>query len=144
MIECVAFSTMRPTLFTVLVPLLFWEDRPGFDCMLQHHMKEGVDHDCTILNTLFQVVKKSITPPVFSLRAGNYTCLTRVSVTPIGTPGDSWCDKVIDVTEWTNMSSVNVDRELNITIVRLALPIVISCYCRDPIWVGPAEPRQNI
>lgn len=35
MIECVACSTARPTLFTVTAPLLFREDRQGFDCMLQ-------------------------------------------------------------------------------------------------------------
>lgn len=45
MIECVACSTAHPTLFTVTAPLLFREDRPGFDCMLQLHMKEEVGHD---------------------------------------------------------------------------------------------------
>lgn len=45
MTECVACSRARPRLFTVPAPLLFWEDRPGFDCMLQLHMKERVDHD---------------------------------------------------------------------------------------------------
>uniref|UniRef100_A0AAX7U2R6 Peptidase S1 domain-containing protein n=1 Tax=Astatotilapia calliptera TaxID=8154 RepID=A0AAX7U2R6_ASTCA len=41
--------TSCPTLFTVPAPLLFWEDRPGFDCMLQLHMRERVDHDCAVL-----------------------------------------------------------------------------------------------
>uniref|UniRef100_A0A668RH12 Membrane-associated protein n=1 Tax=Oreochromis aureus TaxID=47969 RepID=A0A668RH12_OREAU len=146
MTECVACSTARPTLFTVPAPLLFWEDRRGFDFMLQLHMKERVDHDCITLSTLFPVVRKGVTPPVFSPRAGNYTCLTRVSVTPIGTLDESWCDKVIDVTEWANMSSINVaradlfwwcgDKILRDTlpsgwsgacaVVRLALPIVLA------------------
>uniref|UniRef100_A0A3P9BPW0 Uncharacterized protein n=1 Tax=Maylandia zebra TaxID=106582 RepID=A0A3P9BPW0_9CICH len=34
MTDCVACSAACPTLFTVPVPLLFWENRPGIDCML--------------------------------------------------------------------------------------------------------------
>lgn len=108
MTECVACSRARPTLFTVPAPLLFWEDRPGFDCMLQLHMKERVDHDCITLGT--PLPRKGVIPPVFSPKAVNYTCLTRVSVTPIGAPGEAWCDKVIGVTEWAKMSSINVAR----------------------------------
>uniref|UniRef100_A0A3Q3C519 Uncharacterized protein n=1 Tax=Haplochromis burtoni TaxID=8153 RepID=A0A3Q3C519_HAPBU len=129
MTECVACSRARPTLFTVPAPLLFWEDRPGFDCMLQLHMKERVDRDCITLGT--PLPRKGVIPPVFSPRAVNYTCLTRVSVTPIGAPGEAWCDKVIDVIEWANMSSINVARaDLGwsgaCTVVRLALPIVLA------------------
>uniref|UniRef100_A0A3Q2UXX4 Uncharacterized protein n=1 Tax=Haplochromis burtoni TaxID=8153 RepID=A0A3Q2UXX4_HAPBU len=99
MIECVACSTARPTLFTVTAPLLFREDRPGFDCMLQLHMKEELGHDYQILSALFPVVRKGVTPPLFSPRVTNYTCLTRVSVTPIGNSDAAWCNEVIDVTE---------------------------------------------
>uniref|UniRef100_A0A669CN61 Uncharacterized protein n=1 Tax=Oreochromis niloticus TaxID=8128 RepID=A0A669CN61_ORENI len=63
MTDCVACSAARPTLFTVPAPLLFSEDRPGFDCMLQLHMTERVDHDCAVLSTPFPVVRKSVTPP---------------------------------------------------------------------------------
>uniref|UniRef100_A0AAZ1XDB1 Uncharacterized protein n=1 Tax=Oreochromis aureus TaxID=47969 RepID=A0AAZ1XDB1_OREAU len=64
MTDCVACSAARPTLFTVPAPLLFWEDRPGFDCMLQLHMRERVDHDCAVLSTPFPVVRESATPCV--------------------------------------------------------------------------------
>uniref|UniRef100_A0A668SHK7 Uncharacterized protein n=1 Tax=Oreochromis aureus TaxID=47969 RepID=A0A668SHK7_OREAU len=63
MTDCVACSAAHPTLFTVPAPLLFSEDRPGFDCMLQLHMTERVDHDCAVLSTPFPVVRKSVTPP---------------------------------------------------------------------------------
>uniref|UniRef100_A0A3B4FG57 Envelope polyprotein n=1 Tax=Pundamilia nyererei TaxID=303518 RepID=A0A3B4FG57_9CICH len=86
----VTCSAARPTLFTVPAPL-FWEDRPGFDCMLQLHMRERVDHDCAVLSTPFPV-------------AGNYTCLTRINTTPVGAPEDSWCAKIINVTKWENMT----------------------------------------
>uniref|UniRef100_A0A3B4GLL1 Uncharacterized protein n=1 Tax=Pundamilia nyererei TaxID=303518 RepID=A0A3B4GLL1_9CICH len=111
MTECVACSRARPTLFTVPAPLLFWEDRPGFDCMLQLHMKERVDHDCITLGT--PLPRKGVIPPMFSPRAVNYTCLTRVSVTPIGAPGEAW-DTL--PRGWSGAC----------TVVRLALPIVLA------------------
>lgn len=77
MTQCVACFTACPTLFTVTAPLLFREDRPGFDSMLQLHMKEGMGHDCQILSALFPVVTKGVTPPLFSPLVRNYTCLTR-------------------------------------------------------------------
>ncbi|KAL3979380.1 hypothetical protein ACER0C_017930 [Sarotherodon galilaeus] len=55
--ECVACSTARPTLFTVAAPLLLREDRPGFDCMLQLHMKEGVGHDQCWSSYLKKVIR---------------------------------------------------------------------------------------
>lgn len=70
--------------------------------------EERVDHDCITLGT--PLPRKGVIPPVFSPKAVNYTCLTRVSVTPIGAPGEAWCDKVIGVTEWAKMSSINVAR----------------------------------
>lgn len=78
MTDCVACSAACPTLFTVPVPLLFWENRPGIDCMLP------------------------LPPPVFS------PCLTRVNATPVGAPDDLSCAKIINVTKWENMSSINV------------------------------------
>uniref|UniRef100_A0A3Q2FMG1 Uncharacterized protein n=1 Tax=Cyprinodon variegatus TaxID=28743 RepID=A0A3Q2FMG1_CYPVA len=144
MTDCIACSTARPTLFTSPAPLLYETDHPGFDCMLALHMNPSPP-ECPTLNALFPPASNTTIPPIFTPRAGNYTCLTRRNDSFLGEMPSSWCSSTINVTSWANASSLlHARADLfwycgtktlynflaprwsgTCTLVRLAMPVVL-------------------
>lgn len=106
MTNCVACSSARPTLFTVPAPL-FPSDPPGYHYMLAMTMSAN-PANCTTLSVIFTPVKNTTIPPVFTPAVGNYSCFTQynVSAFPIGHIEDSWCLSTVNITNWSNASSM--------------------------------------
>lgn len=105
MSDCIACSSARLTVFTSPAPLFLEADPVGFQCMMALTMQTNPS-GCANLSDICPPINNATVPPVFIPRINNYTCFSRNSGVDMRQMHKGWCTHTIDVSGWTNASSM--------------------------------------